>query len=190
MDRDLRHAQMADQLVEMPEFVQFASQQQRAEQIVDIPVRGGGRQGFRPGQVATASASLPRSAHEAVEGVFRTFPRFHKSAESGQQVSAEITRQVDYFTLGAHQMAHAGVAAHSSSWTPAAYEPEESLPEEEEEDPDRWVDEHRRTWWRSCEVPGRWYHLKPGHSFFELLVLASLALVSTQQATETCGRIS
>ena len=40
VDRDLRPAQMAEQLVEMPEFVQFASllQQQRAEQIIDIPV--------------------------------------------------------------------------------------------------------------------------------------------------------
>ena len=40
VDRDLRHAQMAEQLVEMVEFVQFASllQQQRAEQIVDNPV--------------------------------------------------------------------------------------------------------------------------------------------------------
>ena len=49
VDWDLRRAQMAEQLVEMPEFVQSASllQQQRAEQIVDNPVprgcwRGGG----------------------------------------------------------------------------------------------------------------------------------------------------
>ena len=31
-------------------------------------------------------------------------------------------------TLSAHQMAHGGVVAHTSSWTPAAYELEESAP--------------------------------------------------------------
>ena len=59
---DLRHAQMAEQLVEMLEFVQFASllQQQRAEQIIDIPVPrgrrggGGGLQSFLPVQNSTA----------------------------------------------------------------------------------------------------------------------------------------
>ena len=40
--------------------------------------------------------------------------------------SAEITRQVEIFTLSSHQMAPAGVVAHSSSWTLAAYELEES----------------------------------------------------------------
>ena len=49
-----------------------------SQQIVDIPVRSGGLQGFRPGQVSTASASLPRSADEAVEGGFRAFPRVKK----------------------------------------------------------------------------------------------------------------
>ena len=40
--------------------------------------------------------------------------------------SAEMTRQVEISTLSAHQMAHGGVVAHTSSWTPAAYELEES----------------------------------------------------------------
>ena len=39
VDRDLRHSQMAEQLVEVPQFEQFASL--LAEQIVDIPVPGG-----------------------------------------------------------------------------------------------------------------------------------------------------
>ena len=68
VDQDLRQAQMAEQLVEMPEFVQFASmlQQQRAEQIVNIPVPGGSRhsrrgpQGFFPGQGSMASSSVDR----------------------------------------------------------------------------------------------------------------------------------
>ena len=39
-----------------------------------------------------------------------------------------MTRQVEISTLSAHQMAHGGVVAHTSSWTPAAYELEESSP--------------------------------------------------------------
>ena len=42
--------------------------------------------------------------------------------------SKETTRQVGISTLSAHQMAPAGVVAHSCSWTPAAYELEESSP--------------------------------------------------------------
>ena len=64
---------------------------------------------------------------EAFEGFFRTFPRFQKKVRS-PTASAEITRQVEISTLSAHQMAHGGVVAHTSSWTPAAYELEESSP--------------------------------------------------------------
>ena len=39
-----------------------------------------------------------------------------------------MTRQVEISTLSAHHMAHGGVVAHTSSWTPAAYELEESSP--------------------------------------------------------------
>ena len=39
-----------------------------------------------------------------------------------------MTRQVEISTLSALQMAHGGVVAHTSSWTPAAYELEESTP--------------------------------------------------------------
>ena len=56
VDRDLRHAQIAEQLVEVPTILSFASlQQQTAERIIDIPVPrghggsgGGGLHGFSP----------------------------------------------------------------------------------------------------------------------------------------------
>ena len=57
---------------------------------------------------------------------FALFPDFKKVRTP--TASAEMTRQVEISTLSAHQMAHAGVVAHTSSWTPAAYEPEESAP--------------------------------------------------------------
>ena len=57
---------------------------------------------------------------------FALFPNFKKVR--GLAASAEMTRQVEISTLSAHQMAPAGVVAHSSSWTPAAYELEESAP--------------------------------------------------------------
>ena len=75
-------------------------------QIVDIPV--GGRQGFRPKQVSTASASLPRSADEAVqEFISKLFPISKKRAVCRRGSSARV-------------------ATHSSSWTPAASESGES----------------------------------------------------------------
>ena len=94
-----------------------------AAPIVDIPLRSGGLQGFRPGQDSTASSSFPRSAHEACEGVFRTFFRIKKSAESGRQVSAEVGWHVSSSTLTAHQMARAGVTAHLTSSKPALQRP-------------------------------------------------------------------
>ena len=42
--------------------------------------------------------------------------KVHSSA-----ASAEMTQQVEISTLSARQMGRAGVVAHSSSWTPAAY---------------------------------------------------------------------
>ena len=72
---------------------------------------------------------MPRSADEAVAGgVFALFPRFKKQKVRSSAASAEMTRLVEILTLSAHQMAPAGVVAHSSSWTPAAYELEESSP--------------------------------------------------------------
>ena len=61
-----------------------------------------------------------------LKGFFALFPVFKKVRSP--TASAEMTRQVEISTLSAHQMAHAGVVAHTSSWTPAAYELEESAP--------------------------------------------------------------
>ena len=59
-------------------------------------------------------------------GFFALFPDFKKVWSSA--ASAEMTRQVEISTLSAHQMAHGGVVPHSSSWTLAACELEESSP--------------------------------------------------------------
>ena len=73
-------------------------------------------------------------------------------AEVAGQVSAQLGGHVSSSTLSAHQMA----LAESS---------DESLlqeSEEEEEDPDLWVDEAGRRWMRTAARPGRWYLLGTG----------------------------
>ena len=75
------------------------------------------------------------------KGGFRTFPRVEKSARSAGRLSARV-------------------AAHWSSWTPAACEGKEPLSslksKSEEEDPDLWVDEYGRRWYRSYLYPEKW----------------------------------
>ena len=61
-----------------------------------------------------------------LKGVFALFPDFKKVRSL--TASAEMTRQVEISTLSAHQMAYGGVVADTSSWTPAAFELEESAP--------------------------------------------------------------
>ena len=65
--------------------------------------------------------------------------------------------------LSGRQVA-AGAVSHSSSWTPTAYEPEESLLEAEleEGDPDCLRDEFGRLWVQLASFPGRWYSTGPG----------------------------
>ena len=53
-----------------------------------------------------------------LKGFFALFHDFKKVRSPA--ASAEMSRQVEIFTLSAHQMAPVGVVAHSSSWTPAA----------------------------------------------------------------------
>ena len=67
VDCDLRHPQMAEQLMEVPTVLPLALlQQQSAEQTVDIPVPHGDLQGFLPGQFSTASSShSPDAENEA-----------------------------------------------------------------------------------------------------------------------------
>ena len=77
------------------------------EQIVDIPLVGGGLQGFRPGQSSSSSSHRPAGISEDTDEpgvlVFRTFFPREKSARAAASPSAELLRKV-------------------SSWTPAAYE--------------------------------------------------------------------
>ena len=156
VDRDLRHAQMAEQLLEMCEFVQFASllQQQRAEQIIDIPVRSGALQGFRPGQVSTASFSISRPADEALKFFFSHFSQKEKSARVAGQVGAQLT---------------VGTSAHPR-WALIR----RVLAGGGGGGPDRWIDEHGRTWWRSCAVLGRWWLARHQHGRGHLLGQARL----------------
>ena len=64
------------------------------EQIVDTPARGVLR-GFFPGQVSSSSSRLLGDADEGIQGFFRTFPKFKKSAgmgpHSGSELSADFT---------------------------------------------------------------------------------------------------
>ena len=78
---------------------------------VDIPVPRGDLQGFLPDQGSTASSShSPDAANEAGVGVFRTFPRWKKSAASAASPSPIVPASV-------------------SSWTRAAYEDLEAADE-------------------------------------------------------------
>ena len=66
-------------------------QQQSAEQIVDIPVRNRGLQGFRLRQVSSASSAISRSAGEAFEvGIS------HREKVRSPAGSAESGRQVEF----------------------------------------------------------------------------------------------
>ena len=95
---------------------------------VDIPVpRSEGLQCFHPGQSSRASSLSSRTAEEALDGVFRTFPGVEKSAGSASQCG---DHPPGYFPPS-------GVVAHSSPWSPAACGhgtlPGEDDEEEEEE---------------------------------------------------------
>ena len=52
------------------------------QQIVDIPVSGGGLQDFRPGQGSSSSSHVPARGHEDAdgpgEGFFAVFPNIKK----------------------------------------------------------------------------------------------------------------
>ena len=83
---------------------------------------------IKPQKIVLVSLPWSQCDHdEAFEGFFSHFSRISKKVRSST-ASAEMTRQVEISTLSAHQMAHGGVVAHTSSWTPAAYELEESSP--------------------------------------------------------------
>ena len=124
---------------------------QTAEQLVDIPIHGGGLLCLRPGQGSqrtveeiadirgdsSSSSYSPAGADDADDAfqwVFRTFPRNKKRAR--------VTRQVT-----------AGVLADASSWTPAAHERTEL------------VDDKGHVWVRFDTVHGSfWKNLNTQHS--------------------------
>ena len=64
------------------------------------------------------------------KGFFALSPE-GKSAESGRRCGDDPAGGVS--TVGSHQMAHARVVAHPSSWTPAACELEESSSSKEQQ---------------------------------------------------------
>ena len=91
-----------------------------SQQIVDTPVPRGGLQGFRQGQVLALHLQFLALRIERFMDFFRTFPGVKKSSGSSSH-------------CGVHPAGHfspAGVAAERSSWTPVAYELQESLAEE------------------------------------------------------------
>ena len=114
-------------------------------QTVDVPVpctpaptRGGN----------SSSAAAPLNSAEWLGNRgFRTFSPEEKSATTMCESSAAL-------------------GAHPSSRTPAAYELENAAPEEEEEDPTWWIDEHGRRWYWLDDAPGRWYLLGTNFTVF------------------------
>ena len=119
-----RKPQLAEQLVEVPTVLSLPLlQQQIAEQTVDIPIHGGGLQGLRPGQGSTASSSsfslssaVLDDADEALEGIFRTFPRKKKKCKGR---GAGECAHVSSSTLSAHLMAapvSAWIADNGDTW--------------------------------------------------------------------------
>ena len=70
----LRVAQLVEQLVEVPTIISFSSLQRSVEQLVDIPVPGGGGpssglQGISSGLSSTASPSKKRISERIVEHI-------------------------------------------------------------------------------------------------------------------------
>ena len=123
------------------------------EQIVDIP--GGGLQDFRPGQSSSASSSSPAGVHGSAdgpgEGFFSHFPQKKQSAKLGPHSVSELLSESSPSTRRAYAV-------------PIA--PEVAAPvlevDSEDEDPDRWRDEHGRLWMRSVLNPRKWYLLGTG----------------------------
>ena len=162
VDRDLRRTKMAEQLVEVPTTLSLSLlQQQRAEQIVDNPVprgRGGVAEVFKEfpqdrvqqRRLRIVDIPVPRGGLQGFRQFlalrarrfkffFRTFPGVEKSSGSGSQCGA----------------LPAGYFSESSSWTPTAYELQESLAEENQGDVP-WIDDSGDFWVSSSTVPGRW----------------------------------
>ena len=76
------------------------------EEIVDIPVSGGGLQDFRPGQSSSSSLHFPAGVQEDLEepgeGFFRTFPKILKNAGLGPHSGSELATDSSRSTRRAH----------------------------------------------------------------------------------------
>ena len=145
VDCDLRHPQMAEQLVEVPTVASYSSLLQRTvEQTVDIPAsrgRGlrGGIEGFFPGQSSTAPSFSEQIVDIPVpRGDLQGFlPGQGSTASSSHSPDAANEAGVGVFRTFLREKKSAEVAGqvsadmprHVSSWTPAAYEDMEAADE-------------------------------------------------------------
>ena len=123
--------------------------------------RRGDLQGFLPGQGSTASSShSPDAANEAGVGVFRTFPRWRKSAASAAIPSPIVPASVSSWTRAAYEDLEAGDE-------PAELEEDAELLIEEVEDPSGWSVSQSASgllyYWHQISRRSVW-HLPPGAS--------------------------
>ena len=130
--------QLAEQLVEVPTILSYSSLQRSVEQLVDIPVPGGGGsfsglQGSLPRQRSTASPSRKRISERTVEQIVDPVSRgslpgsssSHSPAgdeECADEPGKGVFRTFPQNKKSAKVAPHSGseLPPHSSSWTAAA----------------------------------------------------------------------
>ena len=104
VDCDLRHPQMAEQLVEVPTVVSYSSLLQRTvEQHVDIPVPHGRVQGSLPGQSSTTISSgirVVRTVEQIVDILSPGGSLAHGSSSSAGPADEDFTRVFRTFPRG------------------------------------------------------------------------------------------
>ena len=134
----LRVTQLVEQLVEVPTTVSYSSLQRTVEQLVDIPVPGGGGSvsslhGFLPGQRSTSSPSRKRISERIVEQIVDPVSRgslpgsssSHSPAgdeERADEPGKGVFRTFPQIKKSAKVTSHPGseLPPHPSSWTAAA----------------------------------------------------------------------
>ena len=133
----LRVTQLVEQLVEVPTTVSYSSLQRTVEQLVDIPVPGGGGpssglHGFLPRQRSTASPSRKRISERIVEQIvdpvsLGSLPGSSSSlSPAGDEECADEPGKVVFRTFPqikkVRRSLHSGseLPPHPSSWTAAA----------------------------------------------------------------------
>ena len=134
----LRVTQLVEQLVEVPTTVSYSSLQRTVEQLVHIPVPGGGGpssglHGFLPRQRSTASPSRKRISERIVEQIVDPVSRgslpgsssSHSPAgdeERADEPGKGVFRTFPQIKKSAKVTSHPGseLPPHPSSWTAAA----------------------------------------------------------------------